>query len=44
MLNVSGMASMVTKAGRASVKSVHFTRAIDSVINPPTRINAGAVA
>src|SRR2546423_1922497 len=44
MLNVSGVASMVMNAGNASVKSAHFTWAMDCVINAPTRISAGAVA
>ena len=44
MLNVSGVASMVMNAGNASVKSAHFTCAMDCVINAPTRIRAGAVA
>ena len=44
MLNVSGVATSVTKAGIASVKSLHSTRPIDSVISAPTSISAGAVA
>src|SRR2546426_10976330 len=44
MLKVSGVATMVTKAGNASVYSSHFTLAMDWVISAPTRISAGAVA
>ena len=44
MLKVSGVATSVTNAGIASVKSSHSTRAMDSVISAPTRISAGAVA
>src|ERR1700730_5893437 len=44
MLKVSGMATMVTNAGKASVYSSHFTLGVNSVISAPTRIKAGAVA
>ena len=44
MLKVRGMASMVMKAGAASVKSDQATRAIDCVIKAPTTIRAEAVA
>src|SRR5579864_7878363 len=44
ILNVSGVASRVTNAGIASVKSDQTTRPIDSVISAPTTIKAGAVA
>jgi len=44
MLKVSGVAISVTKAGKASLNSFHSTCAMDSVINAPTRISAGAVA
>ncbi len=44
MLKVSGVASSVTNAGIASVKSDQITRPMDSVISAPTRISAGAVA
>src|SRR5258708_23442541 len=44
MLNVSGVATSVTNAGNASVKSFHSTCAIDSVISAPTSTTTVAVA
>src|SRR6267142_6330288 len=43
MLKVSGIATIVTNDGKASVYSSHFTLAMDYVISAPTRISAGAV-
>src|SRR5271170_7353224 len=44
MLKVSGVASMVINAGKASLKSFQFTSAKDCDIKTPTKIRAGAVA
>ena len=44
MLNVRGVASIVTNAGTASLKSCQAICEIDCVIRTPTKINAGAVA
>ena len=43
MENVSGMPSSARKAGMASLKSCHATRATLLIINAPTTTNAGAV-
>ena len=44
MLKVRGVASIVMKAGTASLKSDQSICAIDCVISAPTRMRAGAVA
>ena len=44
MLNVSGVATSVRKAGKASLKSSQRTRATAPHMSAPTRISAGAVA
>src|ERR1700756_1066235 len=44
ILKVSGVATSVRNAGKASLKSSHSILASDPHINPPTRIKAGAVA
>jgi len=44
MLNVSGIAMIVRKAGSASLMSSHVTCTTPSSIMAPTRIRAGAVA
>jgi hypothetical protein len=43
MLNVSGIISMVKKAGMDSLKSSHFILTMVAIIIQPTIINAGAV-
>ena len=42
ILKVSGVASIVMKAGTASLKSLHSMCAIDCVISAPTKISAVA--
>ena len=44
MLNVSGVATSVRKAGKASVKSFHRTLATAPHMSEPTMMSAGAVA
>ena len=43
MLNVSGVATKVRKAGNASVKSSQWTFATAPHISAPTRMSAGTV-
>jgi len=44
MLKVSGVATSVRKAGKASLKSSQRMRATAPLISTPTRTRAGAVA
>ena len=44
MLKVSGVATVVMKAGNASVKSSQSTFAKDAHMSAPTKMSAGAVA